>query len=320
MTDQTTPTISPNPDGDGVILHLPEITHVDTQVWSADVGLTAAGLAALRTLLAEPALQQPPVDRATLRDSVAHALEREDAINGGYDHGFCGKYGVDEETDGFVDAVLTVLPEPAGRAAELASARATNRRLNRRAQRLESELAAYRRAVSQWEISERGTYIPPASLRAIGRASGRDILGSVRHLKHFERVEQAEAEIERLRADRAAVLREAANIAESLRQFEPAFGPRKDAQISENIGIVRVADELRRMADEAQQTEPVRCPSCDHEAKYHDVDARCWFAVECGMPESNLVCPCAAREDAADGLRDGARRMAAGARKDGAQR
>ncbi|WP_158697416.1 hypothetical protein [Streptomyces turgidiscabies] len=53
-------------------------------------------------------------------------------------------------------------------------------------------------------------------------------------------------------ADRAAVLREAADIAQSLRQFEPATGARKPAQVSENVGILRVADELRRLADEAQ--------------------------------------------------------------------
>lgn len=88
---------------------------------------------------------------------------------------------------------------------ELAVARATNQRLNARAQRLESELATYRRAVAQWEINERGTYIPHSSLRAIGLACGRDILGSVRHLKHFERVEQAEAAIERVRRLRDAL-------------------------------------------------------------------------------------------------------------------
>lgn len=81
----------------------------------------------------------------------------------------------------------------------LAVARATNQRLNYRAQRLEAELAAYRRAVAQWEISERGTYIPHSTLRAIGLASGKDILGSVRHLKHFDRVEQAEARLDKVR-------------------------------------------------------------------------------------------------------------------------
>jgi len=55
--------------------------------------------------------------------------------------------------------------------------------------------------------------------------------------------------------DRAAVLREAADIAEAQRQFEPAYGARKSAQISENVGILRVAAELRRMADETQPAE-----------------------------------------------------------------
>lgn len=55
---------------------------------------------------------------------------------------------------------------------------------------------------------------------------------------------------------RAAVLRETADHAESLRQFDPVYGARKGAQISENLGILRVADSLRRMADEAQQPTP----------------------------------------------------------------
>ncbi|MCX5522629.1 hypothetical protein OG342_07090 [Streptomyces bobili] len=49
--------------------------------------------------------------------------------------------------------------------------------------------------------------------------------------------------------DRAAVLREAAAIAEGQRQFEPAYGARWAAQVSENLGCLRVADELRRLAD-----------------------------------------------------------------------
>ncbi|WP_399554216.1 hypothetical protein OG582_40540 (plasmid) [Streptomyces anulatus] len=51
--------------------------------------------------------------------------------------------------------------------------------------------------------------------------------------------------------DRAATLRDAADIAESLREFTPAYGARKAAQISENVGILRVAGHLRRLADEA---------------------------------------------------------------------
>lgn len=54
------------------------------------------------------------------------------------------------------------------------------------------------------------------------------------------------------RADRATLLREAADIAESLRQFETASGARKSAQVSENVGILRVVGELRRKANEAE--------------------------------------------------------------------
>jgi hypothetical protein len=66
-------------------------------------------------------------------------------------------------------------------------------------------------------------------------------------------------------ADRSAILREAADIAEGLRQFEPATGARKSAQVSENVGILRVIEELRRMAGEAQQPEAqafvCKCPA-----------------------------------------------------------
>jgi hypothetical protein len=44
-----------------------------------------------------------------LQQRLAHAFEREDALNCGYDHGFASVYGVDPETDGFVDVVLTEL-------------------------------------------------------------------------------------------------------------------------------------------------------------------------------------------------------------------
>ncbi|MGW1154514.1 hypothetical protein ACWD45_24920 [Streptomyces rubiginosohelvolus] len=81
------------------------------------------------------------------------------------------------------------------------AARATARRLNYRAQQAESKNAAFERAVRQWDVNERGTYIPHASLRAIGIAAGTDVLGAVRHLKHFQRVEQAEARVAELEAD-----------------------------------------------------------------------------------------------------------------------
>jgi hypothetical protein len=62
-------------------------------------------------------------------------------------------------------------------------------------------------------------------------------------------------------ADRAAPLREAADIAEEQRQFEPATGARKSAQVSENVGILRVVEELRRVAaqnDEAEKLAKAR--------------------------------------------------------------
>lgn len=73
-----------------------------------------------------------------------------------------------------------------------------------------------------------------------------------------KRASTAEAETKRMRAGWAGVMREAAMIAEGLRQFEHATGARKAAQISENVGVLRVADELRRMADEAQQADTPR--------------------------------------------------------------
>ena len=67
---------------------------------------------------AVPAGQAPDIDQTPLRTRIAEALAREDAHNWGYDHGFVHVYGGDPETDGFVDAVLAVLPASVDRAAE----------------------------------------------------------------------------------------------------------------------------------------------------------------------------------------------------------
>lgn len=142
-----------------------------------------------------------PADQTALRDRIA-------AIVAPFFANFCNEEAAMVNAQ---EVAAAVLPATTDQTADLETARATNQRLNREKQQLESELAAYRRAVGQWEVSERGTYIPHSSLRAIGLASGKDILGSVRHLKHFERVEQAEAEVERLRADRAAIRAEILN-------------------------------------------------------------------------------------------------------------
>lgn len=71
---------------------------------------------------------------------------------------------------------------------------------------------------------------------------------------------------------RTTTLTEAAAVAESLRQFERTTGPRATAQVSENVGILRVAEELRRraavevahvVADDSSNPEHVDdCPGC----------------------------------------------------------
>ncbi|MET7944248.1 hypothetical protein [Streptomyces sp. NPDC005302] len=108
------------------------------------------------------------------------------------------------DVDRLAAVVLAVLPacsDPieCSHEAALGEARETNRRLNYRAQQLESELATYRRAVSQWQVSDRGTYIPLRTISAIAKAAGRDI-EHPRWILHYQRVEQAEAAIERVRS------------------------------------------------------------------------------------------------------------------------
>jgi hypothetical protein len=186
--------------------------------------------------------------------------------------------------------------------AALGEARETNRRLNLRAQRLESELAAYRRAVGQWEVSKRGTYIPHSSLRAIGLASGKDILGSVRHLKHFERVEQAEAAIERVR-----LLHD--NLVASAELTSP------DDPITRGAAAKRIAAALdgwtdlaaasavvvRRATDETPGEDEE--PACDHDSQVIDHEgAQFWACMKCGTnlgradggAQQQLVCKCPA--------------------------
>lgn len=51
------PRITPDSDG-GVTLHIPDFTHLDTQVWAVDIGLTLEALEALRDLLE----RDPPIE------------------------------------------------------------------------------------------------------------------------------------------------------------------------------------------------------------------------------------------------------------------
>lgn len=94
------------------------------------IGVASAQCSPRGCAPAEPAPAAPPVaDRADLRNRIAQAMEREDARNWGYDHGFENRYGVDEETDSFVDAVLAVLPAPTDQAAVLREAEAKAREI-----------------------------------------------------------------------------------------------------------------------------------------------------------------------------------------------
>lgn len=65
-----------------------------------------------------------PLTDQQLRDRIAAAFERIDAHQWGYDHGFCSVYGIDQETDSFIDAALAVMqPELDRLRAELEQAR-----------------------------------------------------------------------------------------------------------------------------------------------------------------------------------------------------
>lgn len=108
----------------------------------------------------------------------------------------------------FADAVMAV------RDTELRQARETNRRLNLRCQEAESALATIKRAVGEWEVSERGTYVPLRTIAAIGKAVGRDIDDS-RYELHYQRVEAAEATLAAIRAALAGLKADAERYRES---------------------------------------------------------------------------------------------------------
>lgn len=148
-------------------------------------------MAALRCLARGGEAAEPANDRAELREQIADARQR-----------LFGVRWADAEKFGAAldEYTAAVLPATTDRAAEeLAAARATNQRLNYEKQRLESELAAYRRAVAQWEISDTGTYVPLRTLAVIAKAAGLNV--PERWELHYERVERAEAELRRVAAE-----------------------------------------------------------------------------------------------------------------------
>lgn len=74
-------TITPDRDGDGVTLHLPDFTRLDTQVWSVDIGLTKDGLDSLRDALCVPATpdsdeSEELAEAAERRECYADAIQR----------------------------------------------------------------------------------------------------------------------------------------------------------------------------------------------------------------------------------------------------
>lgn len=154
-----------------------------------------------------------------------------------------------------------------GAAEELAAARATNQRLNLRAQQLESELATYRRAVADWEITDTGTYVPLRTLAAIAKAAGLDV--PARWELHYERVERAEADRAVVRAE---TLREAADALEGLDPVEAALAGQH--------AWVDAAKLLRRLAGE--QHAPECGPACSEQ---HTYKAGCALAGEQPTPD-----------------------------------
>lgn len=78
-------------------------------------------------------------------------------------------------------------------------AQETNRRLNRRCQQAESRFAKVARAVADWRINERGTYVPLNTLNAIAKAVGIEV-NPDRWQHHYQRVQELEAALARVRA------------------------------------------------------------------------------------------------------------------------
>lgn len=83
---------------------------------------------------------------------------------------------------------------------QLDDARKTNARLNHRCQQNESRIATFERAVREWHVSERGTYIPLSSLATIGHAAGVDLDADPRFELHYQRVEQLETDLDDARS------------------------------------------------------------------------------------------------------------------------
>ena len=86
----------------------------------------------------------------------------------------------------------------AAMAAELAEARETNRRLNRRSQASDSRLATVERAVGDWKMDEGRTQVPLHTLTTIAKAAGKTFDDRY-YVLHYQHVAELEATVGRLR-------------------------------------------------------------------------------------------------------------------------
>ena len=142
---------------------------------------------------------------------------------------------------------LTVRAETA--ANERDQARATSRRLNRRAQEAESKLAAYERAVAEWVIGDQGTYIPIESVAVIARIAGLDV-DHDRFEVHYQRMEKLRADRDRLASE---VERQVGAKAGVAGEWGDALADKAAAEAA----IARVRDELHALSVEVRGLTPV---------------------------------------------------------------
>jgi hypothetical protein len=119
--------------------------------------------------------------------------------------------------------------------AERDAARATNQRLNYRAQTAESRLNAVTTAVANWRINDQHTYVPLSSLNAIAKAVGITVAPDrwELHGEHVQKLEAALARVRDLVADMQGVTGArwwADQLTTALTPPVPADGPEGGAQ------------------------------------------------------------------------------------------
>ncbi|WP_405883586.1 hypothetical protein OG747_36405 [Streptomyces sp. NBC_01384] len=230
----------------------------------------------LRELLAAPAPAAPsaPADRAELRDRIAEALARLDAEKWrteipAKDHPFWQMYLAQ------ADAVLAVLPEPADRAAEVANLRTMYDAATARENDLINERDELRTA---WDSLARCTAEDAEALVEVGRLVGLSL--GERTVSIRTAIEAIGAELRRLPADWAAILRETADIVAADTEIHIRYGSATDYANRHADLLRRLADEPAPgpsgVADEAQQDE-AQCARCDHGKAAHNVSG----CIEC---------------------------------------